>query len=169
LWSFDPRFARGVKGVADEVCDFFKGSTPADGVTISGGEPFDQPEPLMALLRLLRTGGVRDVLLYTGYEISSILSRNKELPKLATAVIDGSFKLGLETEAAWKGSSNQTLTLFDPNYEERYTGWSRMKKGAMQVECSRDGVVYIGIPRQSDVSLIRERIALKIEEGAEFQ
>ena len=172
LWSFDPRYARGVKSVADEVCDFFKGSTPADGVTISGGEPFDQPESLMALLRLLRFGGVCDILLYTGYEISRILPRNKgnkQLPRLATAVIDGPFKLDLETEAAWKGSSNQTLTLFDPNYEERYVEWSRTMKGTIQIAHSGGRVVYIGIPRQADVSRIRERITLKIEETTEFQ
>ena len=168
LWSFDPRFARDVESLSDEVCSFFKGSTPPDGVTISGGEPLDQLVPLMALLRLLRSGGVRDILLYTGYEISYSLLSNKELPKFVSAVIDGPFKLNLETEAAWKGSSNQTLTLFDLNYEERYTEWSRMKKGAMQVAYSEDRVVYIGIPRQADVSQIGERIALKAEGGVEI-
>ena len=168
LWSFDTRFARNAESLADEVCSFFNGDAPADGVTISGGEPFDQPKPLMVLLRRLNLSGVRDILLYTGYEISHVLSRNEELPKFVAAVIDGSFKLNLETEAAWKGSANQTLTLFDPNYKERYAEWSRTKKGAIQVAHTEDRVVYIGIPRQADVSKIRERIVRTAGKGVEI-
>ena len=39
----------------------------ADGVTISGGEPFDQVDALLALLRGLRSAGAEDILVYSGY------------------------------------------------------------------------------------------------------
>ena len=43
-----------------------------DGVTISGGEPFDQPEALAELLHWLREfycEAVRDILVYSGYSL----------------------------------------------------------------------------------------------------
>ena len=42
-------------------------SNDADGITITGGEPFDQSSALIALLRMLKKLRVRDVLVYTGY------------------------------------------------------------------------------------------------------
>src|SRR3954471_7332041 len=39
----------------------------ADGLTVSGGEPFDQPSALEALVRLWRTLSPTAILLFTGH------------------------------------------------------------------------------------------------------
>jgi anaerobic ribonucleoside-triphosphate reductase activating protein len=44
----------------------------ADGITISGGEPFEQPEALIALLSALRKRTSIDILVYSGYPIESL-------------------------------------------------------------------------------------------------
>ena len=42
-------------------------SFPCDGITISGGEPFQQPEALLSLLQLLREKNSPPVLVFSGY------------------------------------------------------------------------------------------------------
>ena len=44
----------------------------ADGATVSGGEPFDQPAELNKLTRLLNERGVDDILVYTGYTLEQL-------------------------------------------------------------------------------------------------
>jgi anaerobic ribonucleoside-triphosphate reductase activating protein len=161
LWSFDPAFARGVDDVAGEVRGFFDSDAPPVGVTISGGEPFDQWEAARALLERFRSFGIRDVLVYTGYEISYLLGRYGEIASLAAAVVDAPFKLGEETEASWKGSENQTLSVFRPEFENIYGEWARSAKGALQVAVSGNRVVSMGIPRQSDIGAIRALAGLE--------
>jgi anaerobic ribonucleoside-triphosphate reductase activating protein len=161
LWSFDPAFARGVDDVAREVCGFFGRDVSPAGVTVSGGEPFDQWEATRALLERFLSFGIRDVLVYTGYDISDLLGRHEEIASLAAAVVDSPFKLGDDTEAAWKGSENQTLNVFRPEFENIYGGWARSAKGALQVAVSGNRVVSIGIPRQSDIGAIKAFAAIR--------
>ena len=155
LWSFDPVCARGVDDVAREVRGFFGRDVPTAGVTVSGGEPFDQWEATRALLERFASFGIRDVLIYTGYDISCLLGRHREIASLAAAVVDSPFKLGEDTEAAWKGSENQTLSIFRPELKNMYDEWARSAKGTLQVAVSGNRVVSIGIPRQSGAVAIK--------------
>ena len=53
-----------------------------DGVTISGGEPFEQAEELYRLVRYIRRRGIRDILVYTGYTYD-------QLKDMQSAAVDG--------------------------------------------------------------------------------
>lgn len=48
----------------------------AEGVTVSGGEPFDQPEALKARLSGLRRKGVGDIFVYSGYPLEAARKAN---------------------------------------------------------------------------------------------
>ena len=69
------------------------GSERLDGVTVSGGEPFDQPEGLLGLVRELRDwlGPERDILLFTGYPLARIESRHTDVLASADAVVAGPY------------------------------------------------------------------------------
>src|SRR3546814_2879749 len=54
----------------------------ADGLTVSGGEPFDQPDALAAILAAWRELTDRSVLLFTGHEISRSEEHTSELQSL---------------------------------------------------------------------------------------
>ena len=47
----------------------------ADGVTVSGGEPFDQPEALSFLLGRIRAECSGDILVYSGYSKERLFTR----------------------------------------------------------------------------------------------
>ncbi|MDR1731462.1 MAG: radical SAM protein [Synergistaceae bacterium] len=159
MWPFEGGRVLPVKDLAARIkaaC-----SDPAlslDGLTVSGGEPFDQPPSFLELLRELDSAEVRDVLVFSGYSVTDLLARYPEIPVRIAALVDGPFRLGQETEAAWKGSSNQTLTIFRPEYRERYTRWEKMKKGKLQLLRDDQGLFLAGIPLQKDASELRKKI-----------
>lgn len=120
------------------------------GVTISGGEPLDQTDALMELLSLLNGRGVRDILIYSGYLKEKVLSLCPELTDRIAALVDGPFVEGAATSSTWKGSENQTLTVFREKYRATYETWSTSTERRMQLIKNDVGRYLIGIPRQED-------------------
>ena len=58
---------------AEEVCHFLLSPDQScDGITISGGEPFQQPEGLLELLQLLTVSRTPPVLVFSGYPYAII-------------------------------------------------------------------------------------------------
>ena len=93
----------------------------AAGLTVSGGEPLDQPAGLAALLRgadrLRRAvsapraadGLPADLLVYTGYEDGELTAEQRAALGTADAVVTGRFRVSEPTDLVWRGSANQRL------------------------------------------------------------
>lgn len=85
-----------------------------DGITVSGGEPFMQPEALHALVFGAKSLG-RNVWVYTGYQYEQIASGELGADALAAlheidVLVDGRFIESLKSdECIWRGSTNQRL------------------------------------------------------------
>ncbi len=99
------------------VGEIDKKSGEHDGVTILGGEPFDQTDALEKLVGKLKEKDYH-LTVYSGYTLENLLARNSENVSRILAntdlLIDGSFKRELAKNAGeYKGSSNQRL-IFDP-------------------------------------------------------
>lgn len=83
----------------------------ADGVTFSGGEPFDQAKALISLVKKIKERN-KNIWIYTGYTVEEILadSIKAELFYLADVVVDGPFIKELRyPEVPFRGSSNQRI------------------------------------------------------------
>jgi len=86
---------------------------PRDGVTILGGEPFLQPEGLLALIQSLKRRD-QHITLYTGYTLEDLANRNdrtiRRILELTDILIDGPFVKELSDNASeWVGSTNQRV------------------------------------------------------------
>ena len=83
-----------------------------DGITLSGGEPFLQPQPALVLARFARQRGL-SVWCYTGYtfeQISEWQDNRKTLLQNIDVLVDGPFKLEEKSmDVPWRGSRNQRL------------------------------------------------------------
>lgn len=94
-----------------------KNSGEHDGVTILGGEPFDQPESLLHLVEELKTKGYH-LVIYSGYTVENLLEQKSEIINgilvRTDLLIDGAFQRELAERAGeYRGSSNQRL-IFQP-------------------------------------------------------
>jgi anaerobic ribonucleoside-triphosphate reductase activating protein len=124
-------------------------ASAADGLTVSGGEPLDQPEALAELLRGWRRLSGTSVLLFTGYEWDFAGPWFEANPGLADAVIAGPFEPASGQSLALRGSDNQSLRILsvlgDPlRAYERPRGPGDRQLDAMFDE---DGSVWFaGIP-----------------------
>lgn len=88
-----------------------------DGVTVLGGEPFDQTESLEILVEKLKAKNCH-VIVYSGYTLENLQARECEIVNRILAnidlLIDGAFDRNLSKNAGeYRGSSNQRL-IFHP-------------------------------------------------------
>ena len=103
-----------------------------EGLTISGGDPFEQADALLRLLRLIR-GEFRDILVYTGYELKEIregISGQNGITALdwIDVLIDGRYMEDLNfPNIVLRGSANQVIHYLNPGLKTIYTDY--MKRG----------------------------------------
>lgn len=96
-----------------------------DRLTITGGDPLEQPHALIDLLRKIRAH-FKDILIYTGYTLEDVVQvlgsdRFETLKDLCDALIDGPYIERLnDGQCALRGSTNQELHLFNANLQKDY-------------------------------------------------
>lgn len=93
-------------------------SKDVEGLTISGGEPFEQPEGLLEFLGLVRERTSLSVIVFSGFEIEHIgsISRGPEILQQADVLISGPFVKALRLSRGLRGSSNQRIHLLTDRY-----------------------------------------------------
>lgn len=99
-----------ISSIVNEILDH---RTEHDGVTILGGEPFDQPDPIAELVSRLKHRDLH-IAMYSGYTIEQLIQRKlSSIDYILTHIdllIDGPFISGLRDGAGeYRGSSNQRL------------------------------------------------------------
>jgi anaerobic ribonucleoside-triphosphate reductase activating protein len=163
-WAADPSTALPVA----TVLGWLRSLGPLDGVTISGGEPFQQPSALRELLLGVREwapSGV-DVLIYSGYAASRLRRSFGGLLELCDAVVAGPYIERLNpTDGGlrWRGSANQRIIPLSDLGRKRYRDAERGDASYtphMQVSVEDDRIFYIGIPRRGDMERLTERLSL---------
>lgn len=130
----------------------------ADGLTVTGGEPFDQEDALRELLRGWRDMSGTDVLVFTGHvldRVSPWLARN---PGLIDALVTGPYDRDAPQTLALRGSDNQRLHVLTSlgtrlaTYERLATAQDRR----LDVMFDADGSVWlVGIPAAGDLARFR--------------
>ena len=86
-------------------------------LTLSGGEPLQQPEAALALLRGARALG-RSTLVFSGYALDEIRALPLGAALLAEidVLIDGRYRAGERLATGLRGSENQRIQLLSTRY-----------------------------------------------------
>lgn len=112
-WNFDGGRVEAVQNIAEEII-----SRPhIDGVTYSGGEPFCQPKPLVALTRLLvQHDNNFNFWIYSGYTLEALIAASRtnkdvnELLDVCDILVDGPYvNRKKDLKLRFRGSSNQRI------------------------------------------------------------
>jgi len=145
---------RGTGGVpVSDVMAALEGWLPqADGITISGGEPFEQPEALVEILESLREVFRGDILVFSGFDWEQLQREHGDL--LGRGWIDGLISGPYRQEAGQslplRGSDNQELHLLTTLGHERFTEEALAQGRRLDVFQEGDGLWFAGIPAQGD-------------------
>ncbi|WP_116811457.1 4Fe-4S cluster-binding domain-containing protein [Steroidobacter cummioxidans] len=135
----------------------------ADGITISGGEPFDQPDALRDLLRSLREQTSVSVLVYSGYPFERIAAWLERNPGLIDGLMSEPFEVSKPQTRALRGSDNQQLHLLTPLGMSALADIDRPvgeQDRALDAMFDADGTVWFaGIPMRGDLARLRAILA----------
>lgn len=93
------------------IDEIVKRRSEHDGVTILGGEPFDQPDSIAELVFRLKRAGVH-ICIYSGYKLEDLMARKEPnvdyILSHIDLLIDGPFANELRKDAGeYRGSRNQ--------------------------------------------------------------
>ena len=125
-----------------------------DGITISGGEPFDQFEALLAIVVQLRKKTKVDILVYTGYAVEDITDQLQQIKPYIDVLISDPFQRQSSQTLRLRGSDNQRLHCFTSQAVEKFAYYQQAvttEDKVLDVMFDAEGVVWFaGIPRRDD-------------------
>jgi anaerobic ribonucleoside-triphosphate reductase activating protein len=132
-----------------------------DGITISGGEPFDQPSALAVLLAGLlewrgRVGRHVDILCYSGHPFEELQRRHPAVLRMLDCIVPEPFVLDDPSEASLIGSANQRVVPLTELGRARYGIDLQPGRRQIQISADESNVWYIGIPARGDMVRVME-------------
>lgn len=142
--------------------DIIKYKDDIEGITVFGGEPFDQSESLFLLLDKIKKTSDLSVMVFSGYTIEhlkkSINIYNNKLLSLCDIFVDGPYIEKLRSTARpWVGSSNQRYFYFTDRY--KYLENNNEQVNKLEVRIKKTGEVVInGLADKETLHFLEELI-----------
>ena len=89
-----------------------------EGITLSGGEPMEQPDAALALVRAVRAKTELSILMFSGYAIDEIraMQTGPETLDHMDVLIDGRYEAPQRLGRGLRGSHNQHIHLLTDRY-----------------------------------------------------
>ncbi len=128
--------------VADILKDIECQGSKIEGITILGGEPFEQPRGLYELTKKCQERGY-SVILFTGFLYEELMKQEgkKDILKYTDLLIDGPYiEEKKELSRPWVGSSNQRYWFLSEKYSEDDLEGIKNK---LEIRISKGGSIMI--------------------------
>jgi anaerobic ribonucleoside-triphosphate reductase activating protein len=134
-----------------------------DGVTISGGEPFEQPQALAVLLDGLIHWRAADkldfdILCYSGYPQATLQKNHARILAKLDALIPEPYIDAKPLTHVWRGSSNQPLLPMSARGQRKYAQYlnAPADQATKRIQTMLDDgrVWYVGIPGRGDMAAL---------------
>lgn len=139
--SSEAGYLREVEALADELC-----RDAPDGITVSGGEPFQQVEALGQLVRALRRRKVASILVFSGYALEEIeaLPGGSDVLAEIDVLIAGRYDATRATRDPLVSSANQRVHVLSDAHRPEELGCDA---GDVEITIRPDGsVTMTGFP-----------------------
>lgn len=135
-----------VERLAEEVLSW----NNIEGITFSGGEPFEQADGLADLCEIITRRSQLSVMSYSGFTYAALRSSTEagkqRLLQYLDILVDGPFLKSLRAGLLWRGSSNQQVVFLKDTYRDLEFFVNGAGAG-MEIHVSKDGRVYwVGVP-----------------------
>lgn len=125
-------------------------STGADGLTLSGGDPFDQPlDALAELLEIVRSESPMDTMVYTGRTLAQLQRfKDPDVSRCLRSIdilVDGPYVEALNDGVGWRGSTNQVVHVMGSRSHGVETAAAAPRR--LELRVAPDGIVtFTGLP-----------------------
>ena len=133
----------------------------ADGVTVSGGEPFEQPAALAALLRILRLEISGDLFVYSGMTWERLVAEYPDVVGLPDVIMSEPYDASITGTLPFRGSDNQRLHRLTPLGALRYPeSFDEPVEGVRSLDVATVGetAFLVGIPMDGARPNFRRRL-----------
>lgn len=138
-----------------------------DGITISGGEPFEQADALYEMVKLIRSETHLDIMVYSGYtieELSEYSESSRQILGLIDILIDGRFEEWNSNKKMWRGSDNQRMHLLSER-AQKYKCFENARYGVkrtLSFELDKSNELkIIGIPERGFIRQFEDALLTK--------
>lgn len=153
-WPYDG----GTEYTVEQLTELVDGTDGIEGVTLLGGEPFDQPDELLVFCQVMKERGL-SVVAFSGYTLQELLALSETHRSVLACVdllLDGPYREEQQDfSRPWVGSSNQQFHFLS----SRYT-WEDVKNCKNRVEIRitpQGGLIINGMPDREMQKLIQEK------------
>ena len=140
-----------VKDIAETILQ----GSEIEGVTFSGGEPFEQAKALVKLGNILKNEGL-SVVTFTGHVLEDIVNSSNadwhELLSITDLLIDGPYMNDkFDLNRPWVGSSNQRYHFLTERYHHIQSNIHEIPN-KIEIRLQDDGEIVVnGIIRQENI------------------
>lgn len=151
------------KKTVSEIFSVIKeASQGLDGITISGGEPFEQAESLYKLVQLIRRETHLDIMIYSGYTIEELRKHTETTNKLLGMIdilVDGRFEEANTNKKLWRGSDNQRFHILSEKAKKygQYVEAEYNEERELHFEIQDNSFKIIGIPERGFFEELEKR------------
>jgi anaerobic ribonucleoside-triphosphate reductase activating protein len=138
-----------LKNLKEQTNDF----SGIEGITFSGGEPFEQAEALVPLAETFRDNGL-SLMGYSGYTLREIQTMGHPYTALLDSLdilVDGNYQAANRILQPWRSSANQTVHFLTDRYADLKPKVTNIAQECEAVIDSGSTVQWTGFP---DYSLI---------------
>lgn len=133
-----------------------------EGITLSGGEPFEQPINLLEkFLGIVKENSNLSVLSYTGHDYEQLVKNEKYQAVLRhiDVLIDGEYRIDQDTGTRWRGSDNQRFHFLTPRYAAENDKWHAAMEREIEIELDLDGSLLLsGVPPRGFIDDLSTRL-----------
>lgn len=112
LWNWEKGREVDVLSLASGIIE---NAEQFDGITITGGEPFDQYEAFVSFASFIKLKSDLEILVFSGYTLEELIKKfpDKLFTKCLDYLIDGPFIQELQEDKNLRGSTNQKMYRFE--------------------------------------------------------
>lgn len=139
-----------------------------DGFTITGGEPVEQAEPLVSLIKIVKNNVKTlcmnnnfDILMFSGYQKRDIEKISSGLINEIDVMVCGEYDYERSRSNRLVATDNQELIILNNDVNDLYQKYITEENVPLQFEIGANSVSFVGMPNAGDLKKIEEKLNSK--------